>query len=64
MTKLRDDSDANSRRTFLKAGAVAAAGAATLAMPNVARAQEAVVFKFQSTWPAKDIFHEFAIRFR
>ncbi len=29
-------------------------------MPNVARAQEAVTFKFQSTWPAKDIFHEFA----
>jgi TRAP-type mannitol/chloroaromatic compound transport system substrate-binding protein len=50
-----------SRRDFLKTGATAAAaGAATIAMPNVVRAQEAVVFKFQSTWPAKDIFHEFA----
>ena len=29
-------------------------------MPNVARAQDAVAFKFQSTWPSKDIFHEYA----
>jgi TRAP-type mannitol/chloroaromatic compound transport system substrate-binding protein len=64
MTKSRNNSDANSRRAFLKSGAVAAAaGAATLAMPNVVRAQEAVVFKFQSTWPAKDIFHEYAADF-
>ena len=61
MTKNRKSTDVNSRRGFLKGGAVAAAaGAATLAMPNVARAQDAVTFKFQSTWPAKDIFHEFA----
>ncbi|MGQ0486633.1 MAG: TRAP transporter substrate-binding protein [Hyphomicrobiales bacterium] len=64
MTKSRKTADAKSRRAFLKSGAVAAAaGAATLAMPNVARAQEAVVFKFQSTWPAKDIFHEYAADF-
>ena len=64
MTESRKNGDANSRRAFLKSGAVAAAaGAATLAMPNVARAQEAVIFKFQSTWPAKDIFHEFAADF-
>jgi TRAP-type mannitol/chloroaromatic compound transport system substrate-binding protein len=57
MTKSR-----NTRRSFLTTGAVAAAaGAATLAMPNVARAQEAVVWKFQSTWAAKDILHEFAV---
>ena len=42
-----------SRRRFLKAGAASVAGAATLAMPQVARAQEAVVFKFQSTWPSE-----------
>ena len=55
---------ANARRSFLKSGAVAAAGgAAAIAMPNIARAQEATVFKFQSTWPAKDIFHEFAADF-
>lgn len=61
MTKNRTTGDAASRRSFLKGGATAAAaGAAALAMPNVVRAQEAVVFKFQSTWPAKDIFHEYA----
>ena len=60
MTK-QDSVAASSRRSFLKQGATAAAaGAATIAMPNVVRAQEAVVFKFQSTWPAKDIFHEYA----
>jgi TRAP-type mannitol/chloroaromatic compound transport system substrate-binding protein len=64
MTRSRKTADAKSRRAFLKSGAVAAAaGAATLAMPNVARAQEATVFKFQSTWPAKDIFHEYAADF-
>ena len=61
MSKKIKTVEAASRRAFLKSGATAAAaGAATIAMPNVVRAQEAVVFKFQSTWPAKDIFHEFA----
>jgi len=50
---------APSRRAFLGAAAAAAAGAATIAAPNVSRAQT-VSFKFQSTWPAKDIFHEYA----
>jgi TRAP-type mannitol/chloroaromatic compound transport system substrate-binding protein len=49
-----------SRRAFL-AGATAVAGAAAaVAMPRVSRAQDAVTLKFQSTWPAKDIFHEYA----
>ncbi|MFN4143249.1 TRAP transporter substrate-binding protein [Aestuariivirga sp.] len=61
MPKIRKPAEPASRRAFLKSGATAAAaGAATLAMPNVVRAQEAAVFKFQSTWPAKDIFHEYA----
>lgn len=61
MTKDVTTDNSASRRSFLKGGATAAAaGAAALAMPNVVRAQEAVVFKFQSTWPAKDIFHEYA----
>jgi TRAP-type mannitol/chloroaromatic compound transport system substrate-binding protein len=53
-----------SRRKFLKSGAVAAGAATvgTLAMPQVSRAQT-VSFKFQSTWPTKDIFHEFAADF-
>jgi len=47
------------RRRFLKnaAGAVGAAGA--LAVPAVSRAQTTSL-RFQSTWPAKDIFHEYA----
>jgi TRAP-type mannitol/chloroaromatic compound transport system substrate-binding protein len=64
MTKTRKSESAGSRREFLRGGAVAAAaGAATLAMPNVAPAQETIVWKFQSTWPAKDIFHEYAADF-
>ena len=53
-----------SRRKFLKTGAVAAGAATvgTLAMPQVSRAQT-VNFKFQSTWPTKDIFHEYAADF-
>jgi len=58
--KTTKDVAVKSRRHFLKTGATAVAGAAALSMPTVARAQEAVVFKFQSTWPSKDIFHEYA----
>jgi TRAP-type mannitol/chloroaromatic compound transport system substrate-binding protein len=48
------------RRAFLKTAAIgAAAGTATLAMPQVSRAQT-VTLRFQSTWPQRDIFHEFA----
>ncbi|MCS6892438.1 MAG: TRAP transporter substrate-binding protein [Rhodovarius sp.] len=47
------------RRGFLKAGAAAAAAAAVLATPQVSRAQT-VTLRFQSTWPQRDIFHEFA----
>src|SRR5712691_776685 len=47
-----------SRRKFLLAAG--AAGAATVAMPQVSRAQT-MTWKYQSTWPTKDIFHEMAI---
>ncbi len=50
--------DKTSRRKFLLAAG--AAGAATIAMPQVSRAQT-VTWKYQSTWPTKDIFHEFAV---
>jgi TRAP-type mannitol/chloroaromatic compound transport system substrate-binding protein len=46
------------RRRSLLQGAAAAAGA--MSAPMVAVAQQATTFRFQSTWPAKDIFHEFA----
>lgn len=48
---------AGTRRSVMKTLGVAAA--ASVAMPNVSRAQT-VNWKFQSTWPTKDIFHEFA----
>jgi TRAP-type mannitol/chloroaromatic compound transport system substrate-binding protein len=50
-----------SRRKFLRNAATAGiGGAAALAAPQVARAQDPVTMKWQSTWPAKDIFHEYA----
>ena len=52
-------SEASTRRHFLK---VAAAGsAATVAAPSIVNAQGPVSMRFQSTWPAKDIFHEYAL---
>jgi TRAP-type mannitol/chloroaromatic compound transport system substrate-binding protein len=47
------------RRRFLKRATAAAAGAGALAAPMVSKAQTTSL-RFQSTWPAKDIFHEFA----
>ena len=58
MTKPTKDRT-SSRRNFLK---VAAAGAAaTVAAPNIASAQGPISMRWQSTWPAKDIFHEYAL---
>jgi TRAP-type mannitol/chloroaromatic compound transport system substrate-binding protein len=51
--------DAAPRRRFLKHAGAAAAGTVALAAPAVSTAQT-VNFRFQSTWPAKDIFHEYA----
>jgi TRAP-type mannitol/chloroaromatic compound transport system substrate-binding protein len=51
--------ETSTRRRFLK---VAAAGAAaTVAAPSTVNAQGPVSMRFQSTWPAKDIFHEYAL---
>jgi TRAP-type mannitol/chloroaromatic compound transport system substrate-binding protein len=47
------------RRNFLKTAA-AAATASAVAAPNVVSAQGVVSMRWQSTWPSKDIFHEFA----
>ena len=58
MTKTTKDGD-SSRRKFLK---VAAAGAAaTVAAPTIASAQGPISMRWQSTWPSKDIFHEYAL---
>ena len=53
------DTSSGMRRKFFARAAAATAGAAALGVPMVSRAQT-VSFRFQSTWPAKDIFHEYA----
>jgi TRAP-type mannitol/chloroaromatic compound transport system substrate-binding protein len=53
----------NSRRAFLRTMTIggAAAAVASVAAPSVSRGQASPVsMRFQSTWPAKDIFHEYA----
>jgi TRAP-type mannitol/chloroaromatic compound transport system substrate-binding protein len=47
-----------SRRGFLGA---AVAGAAALGFPAVVKAQGPITMRWQSTWPTKDIFHEYAL---
>src|SRR6478752_4455488 len=47
----------STRRRFLTA---AAAGATAVAAPTVVKAQGPITMRWQSTWPTKDIFHEYA----
>jgi TRAP-type mannitol/chloroaromatic compound transport system substrate-binding protein len=50
-----------SRRRFLKgAGLAAGAAAGTLAAPAVVTAQSPIVIKMQTSWPASDIWMDFA----
>lgn len=46
------------RRRFLGA---AAAGSAVMGFPYIARAQSVINWRFQSTWPAKFLYQEFAV---
>ena len=48
-----------SRRKFLTGAAVTTAAA--VAAPTVVQAQGPISMRWQSTWPSKDIFHEFAL---
>ena len=51
---------ASMRRKFLT-GAAVTAGAATLGFPAIVKGQQGPIsMRFQSTWPSKDIFHEYA----
>jgi TRAP-type mannitol/chloroaromatic compound transport system substrate-binding protein len=52
------DSKATSRRKFLTGAALAGAA---VAAPTVVKAQGPISMRFQSTWPSKDIFHEYAL---
>ncbi|NBT76153.1 MAG: TRAP transporter substrate-binding protein [Betaproteobacteria bacterium] len=56
---MSEQKQTKTRRKFLKGTAAAGAGAAALSFPMVSHAQT-VSMRFQSTWPAKDIFHEYA----
>jgi TRAP-type mannitol/chloroaromatic compound transport system substrate-binding protein len=58
MTKKRIDATSTSRRRFLATGGVAAA--ATIAMPQISRAQTATL-RMQGSWGAKDVFNEMAM---
>ncbi|MBR0718732.1 TRAP transporter substrate-binding protein [Bradyrhizobium liaoningense] len=60
MTKTSKDG-ASTRRRFLKTAAAGAA--ATVAAPAIVSAQGVTSMRWQSTWPAKDIFHEYALDF-
>jgi TRAP-type mannitol/chloroaromatic compound transport system substrate-binding protein len=62
-TQQTEKSAASSRRSFLTGAAAATAGAATLGFPTILKAQGPVSMRWQSTWPAKDIFHEYALDF-
>jgi TRAP-type mannitol/chloroaromatic compound transport system substrate-binding protein len=48
----------NTRRKFLRGAAVAGAA---VAAPAVVKAQGPIGMRWQSTWPSKDIFHEYAL---
>jgi TRAP-type mannitol/chloroaromatic compound transport system substrate-binding protein len=54
------DTQKISRRNVLKA-AIAAGGAAALGFPAIVKAQGPISMRWQSTWPSKDIFHEYAL---
>jgi len=62
-TRLKDSRKAMSRRKFLTATAASMGGAAAIGFPMISRGAEPVTLRFQSTWPTKDIFHEYALDF-
>ena len=51
------------RRRFLKSATAAAVGSTALAAPAFAQTPAVTSLRFQSTWPSKDIFHEYATDF-
>jgi len=59
MTTRRQDAT-TTRRRFLK-GAAATAAATAVTAPAIAQSQGPINMRWQSTWPAKDIFHEYAL---
>jgi TRAP-type mannitol/chloroaromatic compound transport system substrate-binding protein len=61
MTDIQKDGARASRRKFLQVTGLGAAAA--VAAPSVVKAQGPTSMRWQSTWPSKDIFHEYALDF-
>ncbi len=59
---MTDSVNDKKRRDFIKGTSVAAVGAGAMAFPMISKA-ETINMRFQSTWPSKDIFHEYATDF-
>src|ERR1700757_3125433 len=55
----KSPSAAATRRKFLKGAALASAAIA--GFPMIVKAQGVTTMRWQSTWPSKDIFHEYAL---
>jgi TRAP-type mannitol/chloroaromatic compound transport system substrate-binding protein len=60
MSKKNDPKVTTRRRFVMAAGATAAS---TLAAPAVQAQSGPITMRWQSTWPSKDIFHEYALDF-
>jgi len=58
---MQESTNRTTRRRFLSGAALATA--ATVAAPAVVKAQGPISMRWQSTWPSKDIFHEYAVDF-
>ena len=67
MVKKQDKKAAEARptrRKFLTGAAAATTGVVAAGFPMIAKAQAGPIsMRWQSTWPAKDIFHEYALDF-
>jgi TRAP-type mannitol/chloroaromatic compound transport system substrate-binding protein len=61
LKKKVDKEAAPTRRKFLSGAAAASVGTVALGFPMIAKAQGPITMRWQSTWPTKDIFHEFAL---
>jgi TRAP-type mannitol/chloroaromatic compound transport system substrate-binding protein len=61
MTDTQKDGARASRRKFLQVAGLGTAAA--VAAPSVVMAQGPTSMRWQSTWPSKDIFHEYALDF-
>ena len=59
-TEASRTSTSSTRRNFLRGAALTTAA---VAAPSVVRAQGPINMRWQSTWPSKDIFHEYALDF-